>query len=95
MIDNLRFPSKFWWYNLRFFEKNKTMNVINEFLERRNGPIDGQPNFFSKFSSYSYLEYFDWLGGINFNPNITLPVPDDDGVYQTDTQMAAQLYDDN
>ena len=44
---------------------------MNEFKKRE--PLMGQPNFFSKFSGYSYLSKHDWSypkEDYPYNPNV-------------------------
>ena len=57
MVGEFRFPSKFWWFQFRS-DPYKNEHVIEEFKKRQ--PLKGQPNFFSKFSAYSYLSRHDW-----------------------------------
>ena len=57
MVGEFRFPSKFWWFQFRS-DPYKNEHVMKEFKKRQ--PLKGQPNFFSKFSAYSYLSRHDW-----------------------------------
>ena len=70
MVGNFRFPSKFWWFQFRS-DPYKNEHVMNEFKKRE--PLMGQPNFFSKFSGYSYLSKHDWSYPEEdhpYNPNV-------------------------
>ena len=70
MVGDFRFPSKFWWFQFRS-DPYKNKHDMNEFKKRE--PLMGQPNFFSKFSAYSYLSKHDWSypeEDYPYNPNV-------------------------
>ena len=58
MVGSIRLPSKWWWHSFGA-DPYKSEHVMKAFDERKI--LDGQPNFFSKFSYYSYLSHMDWL----------------------------------